>query len=238
MTGSPAYKASTERAIAYIAAIQYEQMGWRYGAPTMAVIAATSDTSNTFWMVAAARSAEMAVVQVPGALLLGGRAWVIGVTDALTARTRYIDTDGVIDRLPRSTAELHETNTAAAIIVRMWAGDARTEPLLRLAAARLIKSVALPAWDTGRQSVDLCYWYVGSLALFQMGERYWERWNVAMKQALIPNQHRIADGDLDGSWDPSNDAWGAAGGRVYTTALAVLTLETYYRYNFIGSTRG
>ena len=36
-------------------------------------------------------------------------------------------------------------------------------------------------------------------------------------------------GPLAGSWDTS-DLWGSYGGRVYTTALATLTLEVYYRF--------
>ena len=33
----------------------------------------------------------------------------------------------------------------------------------------------------------------------------------------------------DGSWDPVGE-WGAAGGRVYSTAICAMTLEVYYRY--------
>ena len=32
-----------------------------------------------------------------------------------------------------------------------------------------------------------------------------------------------------GSWPPS-DQWSSRGGRIYCTALAVLTLEVYYRF--------
>jgi hypothetical protein len=34
---------------------------------------------------------------------------------------------------------------------------------------------------------------------------------------------------LEGAWG-SDTTWGGYGGRVYTTALAALCLETYYRY--------
>ena len=37
------------------------------------------------------------------------------------------------------------------------------------------------------------------------------------------------DGNFKGSWDPVG-AWGEDGGRVYSTAILVLTLEAYYRY--------
>jgi hypothetical protein len=35
---------------------------------------------------------------------------------------------------------------------------------------------------------------------------------------------------MAGSWDPDDSRWGRYGGRIYTTALATLTLEVYYRY--------
>ena len=38
------------------------------------------------------------------------------------------------------------------------------------------------------------------------------------------------DGNFAGSWDPEPDVWGEDGGRVYMTAMGVLTLEAYYRY--------
>ena len=41
--------------------------------------------------------------------------------------------------------------------------------------------------------------------------------------------HLVAAGDLEGSCD-TRCRWGEQGGRVYTTALATLTLEVYYRY--------
>jgi hypothetical protein len=71
------------------------------------------------------------------------------------------------------------------------------------------------------------YWYYGSYAMYQMGGRYWEKWNKAMKDTILPNQR--TDGDLKGSWDPIGP-WGWSGGRVYSTATMVLCLEVYFRY--------
>ena len=33
-----------------------------------------------------------------------------------------------------------------------------------------------------------------------------------------------------GSWDPANHRLGSRGGRVYCTAMAILSLEVYYRF--------
>ena len=40
---------------------------------------------------------------------------------------------------------------------------------------------------------------------------------------------QVVDGPDAGSWSP-NTVWGGYGGRTYSTALAALCLEVYYRY--------
>ena len=93
-------------------------------------------------------------------------------------------------------------------------------------------------------------WYNCTMAMFQVGGEPWKRWNDAVRDNLI----RLQIGDVTeleekglrviggppgangivscerGSWRPEGDAFGSWGGRVYTTALAVLTLEVYYRF--------
>lgn len=76
--------------------------------------------------------------------------------------------------------------------------------------------------------MNLYYWYYGSYALFQLGGKPWKEWNEHMRRALLTNQRR-GNIDEDGSWDPVGE-WGAAGGRVYATAIGAMTLEVYYRF--------
>ena len=45
--------------------------------------------------------------------------------------------------------------------------------------------------------------------------------------ALVNSQ--VSDGPEAGSWEP-NCVWGGYGGRVYSTAIAAMCLEVYYRY--------
>ena len=74
---------------------------------------------------------------------------------------------------------------------------------------------------------DYYLWYNCTLAMFQVGGTPWERWNAVVRDRIIGLQER--QGCARGSWAP-NSRWGNVGGRVYTTALAVLTLEVYYRF--------
>ena len=57
--------------------------------------------------------------------------------------------------------------------------------------------------------------------------RHWNAWSNALGKALLMHQRR--DGNFAGSWDPVG-VWGEYGGRVFTTALHTLSLQTYYRY--------
>ena len=56
---------------------------------------------------------------------------------------------------------------------------------------------------------------------------HWKRWNDALKSVLLQTQE--THGDDVGSWQPAT-VWGGYGGRAYSTAMATLCLEVYYRY--------
>ena len=86
-----------------------------------------------------------------------------------------------------------------------------------------------PVWNPDDGSIDMYYWYYGSLALHQVGGPAWRTWNKAMEQAVVESQHPKGSGSRHGSWDPIG-AWGDDGGRVYSTACMTMCLEVYYRY--------
>jgi hypothetical protein len=105
-----------------------------------------------------------------------------------------------------------------------------------------VEKESVPKWE--HHKIDYYYWYSASLALYQVGGTTWKTWEKAMSTTLLDNQRGWCAADksqslttkeaLDeqGSWDPVG-AWGSAGGRVYSTTMACLTLQTYYRYKRI-----
>ena len=95
---------------------------------------------------------------------------------------------------------------------------------MRAAADRLLDKT--PAW-TKDGRIDLFYWYYGALATFQMGGKWWKAWQKPLVRALTDNQ--VEEGHAKGSWTPDG-VWGSSGGRIATTALAVMSLQIYYRY--------
>ena len=71
-----------------------------------------------------------------------------------------------------------------------------------------------------------------------MGDKFWQPWRTSLMDTLTQNQRGFRKGEttetaetLDeyGSWD-AVDAWHNAGGRVYSTAINCLTLQTEWRY--------
>jgi hypothetical protein len=76
---------------------------------------------------------------------------------------------------------------------------------------------------------NLYYWYYATLALFQEDGTAWETWNKRLKEVLLKLQLGPGTGTAQGSWDPI-DRRAQLGGRVYSTAIAILCLEVYYRY--------
>lgn len=73
------------------------------------------------------------------------------------------------------------------------------------------------------------HWYYQTLAFRQLGGSYWYEWNKSHKDVLL--KHQRTGGLLDGSWDPEGP-WATIGGRVYSTAFSILSLQAYYSYSF------
>ncbi len=73
------------------------------------------------------------------------------------------------------------------------------------------------------------HWYYQTLAFRQLGGDYWTEWNNKHKEVLL--KHQRQGGLWDGSWDPEGP-WATIGGRVYSTAFSILSLQAYYSYEF------
>jgi hypothetical protein len=218
------WRKSAENAVAYINRCQNTYKGWRYGKQP-----GDNDSSVTGWMLMALKAAKDAGIPVDPRTMKDGLAVIDLLTDTDTGRTGYTVRGEVPVRPVGSTkwpASESESLTAVAMSARIFC-DASDSPLMKAGAELLAKK--LPVWDEAKGSIDMYYWYYGTLAMFQMGGENWERWNKNLKTVVIDHQRTDKDGCLDGSWDPI-DPWGEEGGRVYSTALMAMCLEVYYRY--------
>lgn len=140
----------------------------------------------------------------------------------------------------------HPAMTAVGLLSKIFVEKRSGDPWMKTAAGLIVKD--LPVWDTEHKTIDFYYWYYAALALFQFDAPngpHWKAFNESMKKALIPFQkgfRESRDKTLkakcdDGSWDSEVDKWGSIGGRVYATAINVLTLEVYYRYAHVFGTK-
>lgn len=205
LTGDERLKEGVIRAIGYTVRSQHSGGGWRYRPGD------AGDLSQFGWQVMALKSAEMAGIPVPAET----RSRMIRfLRSCSSGQQRGLASYRPGDRVSR-------TMTAEALACRIFLGAEDSDATQAEAATFMLEE--LPS----RESVNLYYWYYGTVAMFQRQGSDWERWNAPMQRELLNRQRH--DGPLIGSWDADN-LWGNYGGRVYSTAMGALCLEVYYRY--------
>ncbi len=208
MTGDPWLESPARRATDFVVQARNRELGgWRYAPGQF------GDTSVTGWQVMALASARRARIDVPAEALTHVHRWMDAVRHP-TLPGRYAYQPG---------RQYTNAMTAEGMFIRQLLGAHREERAQAGSALFLLEN--LPDWEN---APDTYYWYYGTLAMFHHQGPEWDRWNAALKNALLSSQHR--SGPATGSWDP-NDQWSQIGGRVYQTAIAALCLEVYYRYD-------
>ena len=208
MTSDQRLRQPVLRAIGYTLAAQNPTTGgWRYapGDP--------GDTSQLGWQLMALKSAELAGIPIPEKSRQGMIKYLHSVSSGRHG--------GLAAYRPGEPPS--RSMTAEAMVCWQFLGLPREHPAGNEAGDYLLGE--LPGQEKGKP--NLYYWYYASLAMYQLQGPYWHSWNDALQQVLVAKQRK--SGPLAGSWD-TDTVWGGYGGRVYTTAIATLSLEVYYRY--------
>lgn len=205
MTKDEALRVPAQAAIDYAVKIQDRRGGWRY------TPGRGSDTSVTGWFVMAFQSALMAGLEVPSPTLSQVSDYLDSVSSENGARYAY-----------RHTHPPTVAMTAEALLCRQYLGWQRDDPRL-LSGVKYVLNNPI----TYREP-NIYYWYYATQVLHHMEGPAWKEWNKVMRDE-IP-KHQVREGRERGSWDPTEDQWGLFGGRLFTTALSVYTLEVYYRH--------
>jgi len=223
MTGDTNLAEPVRRGVAFIQRAQQDAGGWDYGdAPT-----GRNDTSVTGWQLMALKSAHAAGIAVDWQALFG----IMRHLDLNTGPSGQV----VYANKKPGAWRRGPGMAAVGMFCYLALGWPRDCPLIRRQADLLLRNP--PDWaDMNRNDPrdppsclhTMYYWYYATLALFQMGGHWWEEWNPRIRDLLIERQRN--DGQQKGSWDPPDRGFDATGGRVYATAINVLTLEIYYRY--------
>ncbi|HXT60418.1 MAG TPA: prenyltransferase/squalene oxidase repeat-containing protein [Pirellulales bacterium] len=237
----PRYREAAQRTVAFIERIQHDDGGWRYSVSA----GEGSDCSVSGWVMLALKTAREANISVSPKTI--SRMVAFFAANYADGQTSY----GAAPNHPSDAMtgvgmmaiEFLEHKLDSPIV--QWGAayladkaDALAQPVPGFAGAQMLKGfqslppaiAALPA--SFDPSINYYLWYNCTMAMFQVGGEPWKRWNGAVRDRVISLQVQ-GEGCERGSWPP-NDQYSGRGGRIYSTALAVLTLEVYYRFQRIG----
>jgi HEAT repeat protein len=222
MTSSPFLREPASRGLQFLLKAQNPYLAWRYSFPPDG----DNDTSVTGWAIRALAAGRRAGFAVEDQVFRNAVSWVEKMTEPEFGRTGYQQRGGPPARtnevMARFPPDRSEAITAEAVCIRLDAGNtAQSDPMLRRSADLVAQKP--PRWDADG-SVDLYYWFHGTDALRRVGGAAWDGWRNALVAALVPHQDRSSAGCARGSWAPE-DPWGTEGGRVYSTSMALLSLE-------------
>ncbi len=220
MTGDEALVGPAQRGVDYLVRVQTPGAGWRYG-PRYT----QSDSSCTAWVLMALKTAGMSGLRVAQKSLDGIDYWYqrcqfditgeeeipedmttdydkeVGVKRYFKAFTGYFTLSG------SEASSLQQTSmTAVGMVCRFFMGWQRSHPFLIGSANYLMDF--LPQWRKGLEKGQAIAWYFyfyyyGTLAMYQMGGRYWRSWNEKIK-TILPENQRIDPPAIAGSLGPGH----------------------------------
>jgi len=178
--------------------------GWRYE-PRQ-----PGDTSAVGWQIMALKSGHMAFLQVNPLTIKKAVGFLNSVESQGGARYGYLD-----------NSKPTPGRTAVGLLCRMYLGWKKDNPALQDGVAFLAK--------TGPTS-DLYYDYYATQIMHHVEGDVWISWNKRMKELILKSQSN-QDHEA-GSWHAGFDKGHAAtaAGRLYSTSLATMILEVYYRH--------
>jgi len=249
LTGDPWIKIGAQRMIDYMVKIQYPGKNWRYH-----VRSKETDTSIMSWVLTGMVSARHADLDIADQIYVAAEAWLDLACDPLPPDTFEVFIRLQYDKNERYAFDVRRDKrgkirtyklktwyqpprlytpamSSIGILCRIWLGWTRAHPFCIGCANTVMDTI--PGYGTGLLHEYAFYpytWYYGSLAMYQMGGKYWSRWREKCIRDLIDNQKR--SGHEKGCWPMPREQFvaGLTGGRIYCTAMSILTLESFYRY--------
>lgn len=213
LSGDEQVKFRAQMALKYLLQAQHAKGGgWRYSPGQ------EGDMSVTGWVILAVRSAQLAGLMV--------------LKEPLERAERFVDTCGAGPENAKMSRYGYQPGqpeklalTAVGLLTREYLGWSRDEPALAAGCQYLMEN--LPP-ESGTNLGAIYYYYYATQALHHMEGPNFDLWNQRMREHLIRTQEK--SGHATGSWSPKGTDWGARGGRLYSTSMALITLQVYYRH--------
>ena len=194
--------APAQEAVNFIVHAQHEMGGWRYapGEP--------GDLSVTGWQITALKSGLHGKLEIPREVWYRASRFLDSVQEDRGAAYGY-----------QTPSKKKKSMSVVGLFSRMMLGWPHDHP-------PLLKGVAQIAEQPPHQN-HMYFNYYATQVLRHHGGSAWKRWNPRMRDYLVDLQ--ATQGHETGSWY-IDENWSDRGGRLYTTTMAILTLEVYYRY--------
>lgn len=201
LTGDKDLRELVEGTTFFCSGAQHPSGGWGYRPK------GPPDITLTAWQIIAIKTAEEQGVRVPTNVIPAAKEYLETLASSGGSQFGY--------RSPEPTL----TTSAIGLLLRLYFGWSPSQTSLREGLNRLVAA--------GPSKTNVYYNYYASLALHHA--RHQGRLDFArgLQDYLIATQSR--EGHERGSWHFA-DRYGSVGGRLYTTALCCLILETPYRY--------
>ena len=211
----PSLKNAAQKAIEFIAEHQHNDGGWRYTLQKEE----RSDTSVSGWAMLALKSAREAEFPVSPETLNQTR-YFFKSCETADGRTSY----------QSGEAANSDALTAVGMLTHLLLIKDKGAPLVGTSGDHLAAQAEYYRDQVRAGRAEFYTLYNATLAMYQAGGANWDRWNGAVRDAVVANQSK-GPGCERGSWDPKGTFGGGQGGRIYSTALATLMLEVYYRFS-------
>ncbi len=202
MTGDSRLRDPVEACRKYIVSAQHSGGSWGYNAGSR------GDLTVTGWQLMALKSCQLADLPTDRKTWQAAQKFVDSIASSHGNFGYRTPEDGNL------------TTTSVGLLAEMLLGMHREHATLIDGSSELANS--------GPSKSDVYYNYYATQVLHHLRGIDWKNWNTVTRDYLIETQ--VANqGHADGSWY-FPDQHGRIGGRLYTTAMAVMTLEVYYRY--------
>ncbi len=201
MSSDESLKPVVEDAMQYIVSAQHGAGGWRY------IPGEPGDMTVTGWQLMALKSCQMAGLEPPAKTLNKAEEFLESLSESNGTYYGYQD------------SQTKPTPTAVGLLSRMYLGWPRDADQLETGPEYLA--------GFAPSDHDVYFNYYATQVLFHVRHDRWPDWNLRIRDYLIRTQ--AIRGHENGSWF-FEDPHGSVGGRLYTTAMCIMTLEVYYRY--------
>lgn len=231
LTGREEYRSAVQRGFRWMDGRRGANGGWTYGNQRD-----LTRSSLTGWVAQAYLAAEWAGIPTTATVMADALAGMRRLEDSQSGRIGYAGERRRPNRIPELMDKFpsYQSESLTAMFLAISKLDAGSDDDERDATREALLQLLMPDpnwrnWTDADGRADFMYFYWGTLAFWHRGGRAWIDWQKGIGE-FLPACQQSGEGKCHrGSWDPAGP-WGPGGGRVYSTSILALCLQTPYRW--------